>query len=235
MPAKHVKVLSAKQRAKPSQPAHKPKSTHVPLGQWIAEAVISGRFFYSFEYSVAHDPSPEDLFDRVQRMGHDLRPLWVDLTWGFGDIGQRTIEAARLIQKHLHLLVLMHLILTDMTVEALDAALDAARLAGVRAILAMRGFTQGNCNRWQRCDGGLDHADELVAHIKRRHGSHFSLGVVGFPETHPESREELSGATDSEALEDVNRLKAKVQASIIKHLPAARGHSSLIPATLPCT
>ena len=77
----------------------KAKARAVPLATLIADAVASNRFFYSFEYSAARDPRPEDLLRRVARMGDDLRPLWIDLTWGFGDVGARTVAAARHIQK----------------------------------------------------------------------------------------------------------------------------------------
>jgi len=187
---------------------------HTPLASLIADAAASGRFFYSFEFSAARDPRPEDLYARVERMAQDLRPLWVDVTWGFGDIGAKSIAAARHIQKHTGLPVLMHLICTDMTVADLDAALDAALLAGVRAILVMRGYTQAGFDTWQACEDGLPHADALVTHIRQRHGSHFSLGVVAFPETHPESRcnGPTSVATDADRAEDVRRLRGKVDA-----------------------
>jgi hypothetical protein len=48
----------------------------------------------------------------------------------------------------------------EMTVGAIDAALDAAKLAGVRSILALRGYTQAGFDTWQSCaEGpGLEHA-----------------------------------------------------------------------------
>ena len=191
----------------------KAKAAHITLAERIAAAVADGTFFYSFEYSPARDPRPEDLHARVYRMYEDLRPLWVDITWGFGDVGLRSIEASRHIQKNLGLPVLMHLICTDMTRKDLDCALDAALMAGVRSILVLRGFTQAGYDRWQRCDEGCDHADELVSYIRRRHGTHFCLGVAGFPDTHPESRADpRQPATADERAEDVRRLKGKVDA-----------------------
>ena len=188
------------------------KARHTPLAQLITQAVDSGEFFYSFEYSPSRDPRLEDLFARVARMGA-LRPLFVDVTWGFGDVGAKSIEAARHIQKKLGIPVLMHLILTDMSIAEIDKALDAARLAGVRAILVLRGYTQAGYDRWQPCEGGLMHADELCAHIRRVYGSHFSLGVAGFPSTHPESRLQPGVAPSAdERDEDVRWLKAKVDA-----------------------
>jgi len=193
----------------------KPESwaTATSLAQRIANAVASGTFFYSFEYSPARDPNLEDLIQRVTRMHESLRPLWVDVTWGFGDVGSKSIEACRQIQKRLNLPVLMHLICTDMTVSDLDASLDAALLAGVRSILVLRGYTQGGYDHWQSIEGGFDHADTLCTHIRRRHGDYFSIGVAGFPATHPESRPDLSvPPTDAERDEDVRRIKGKVDA-----------------------
>ena len=109
----------------------KEKRAHVPLGKLIADAVASGTFFYSFEFSAARDPRPEDLYARVQRMTERHRPLWVDLTWGFGAVGARTIEAARHIQKHTGVPVLMHLICTDMTVAVRVGARRRCRRLGV--------------------------------------------------------------------------------------------------------
>ena len=163
--------------------------------------------FYSFEFSAARDPNPKDLYDRIARM-QELAPLWVDVTWGFGNVGQRSIEACRHIQKNLGLPVLMHFICTDMTTADLEANLDAARAAGVRAILALRGYTQAGFAEWQPCahgDGAEPrHAADLVRLIRRRHGDHFSIGVAGFPEGHPESGGDLDA--------DVEHLKAKLNA-----------------------
>ena len=72
--------------------------------------------------------------------------------------------------------------------------------------------SQAGYDCWQPCAGGLQHADDLVRHIRRRHGAHFSLGVVGFPEAHPESRAGAGAATEAERAEDVRRLKRKVDA-----------------------
>eukprot|EP01063_Lacrimia_lanifica_P007681 TRINITY_DN14945_c0_g1_i1.p1 TRINITY_DN14945_c0_g1~~TRINITY_DN14945_c0_g1_i1.p1 ORF type:complete len:344 (+),score=87.81 TRINITY_DN14945_c0_g1_i1:49-1080(+) len=186
----------------------KEKKGHVPLGAVIEAAVASGAPFYSFEYSAARDPKPQDLYDRVRRMVVDLRPLWVDVTWGFGDVGEKSIAAAKHIQKDLGIPCLMHFILTDKTTAELEKNLADARAAGVRAILAMRGYTQAGYDRWQPCAHGTGdepvHADALVQFIRARHGDWFSIGVAGFPEGHPES--------DGDCDADVRHLKMKVDA-----------------------
>ena len=188
--------------------ATKAKPKHVPLGTVIENAIASGVPFYSFEYSPARDPNPQDLYARIQRMYSDLSPLWVDITWGFGDIGERSIAAARHVSKTLGARVIMHFICTDKTTTDLEKHLDAARRAGVRSILALRGYTQAGYDEWQPCQNGdgkePKHADELVKFIKVRHGDWFSIGVAGFPEGHPESKGNLDA--------DVLRLKGKVDA-----------------------
>ena len=186
---------------------NKRKKTHTPLSQLIQHSIDHHHFFYSFEFSPARDPNPQDLYARIARMT-ELQPLWVDVTWGFGDIGQRSIDAARYIQKHLDIPCLLHFIATDKTTEQLEQSLRSARAAGVRSILALRGYTQAGYDTWQPCDDGdgsePQHADALVRFIKERHQDWFSIGVAGFPEGHPESNGDLHA--------DVMHLKGKIEA-----------------------
>jgi methylenetetrahydrofolate reductase (NADPH) len=197
-----------KKEEKEMKKKKKKKKEHVPLATLISNAMNhSTNFFYSFEFSPARDPNPIDLFNRIERMSNDLKPLWVDITWGFGDIGSRSIDAARQIQKTLNVPVLMHFICTDKTTTQLEKSLNDARSAGVRAILALRGYTQSGFDKWQKCDDGdgnePQHADELVRFIKESHGDWFSIGVAGFPEGHPESE---NGIDD-----DIIHLKNKIK------------------------
>jgi methylenetetrahydrofolate reductase (NADPH) len=186
----------------------KSRNKHTPLATLITTAIKTGEFFYSFEYSPARDPNPVDLYARIARMVHDLAPLWIDVTWGFGDIGTRSIAACKHVQKELSIPVLMHFICTDKTTAELERHLLAAKEAGVRAILALRGYTQAGFDKWQPCDEGdgtePQHADALVRFIKERHGDWFSIGVAGFPEGHPESHGNLT--------EDLLCLRGKIDA-----------------------
>ena len=170
--------------------------------------IASGIPFFSFEFSAARDPEPADLFSRIRRMHKREQPLWVDVTWGFGDVGRRSIAAARHVRKEINARVLMHFICTDKTTAELERHLQAARDAGVRSILALRGYTQAGFDSWQPCSDGdgtePQHADALVRFIKERHEDFFSIGVAGFPEGHPESSGDLEA--------DVQRLKGKIDA-----------------------
>ena len=188
----------------------KSRTPHLSLSHLIQRALDSQQFFYSFEYSASRDPNPDDLFERISRMTSSLKPLWIDVTWGFGNVGQRSIEMCRRVQKNLSVPCLLHFILTDRTTIQLETDLAKARAAGVRSILALRGYTQAGYDAWQPCEvrkGEVpppQHADGLIRFIKERHQDWFSIGVAGFPEGHPESKDDLD--------KDVEHLKLKVDA-----------------------
>ena len=151
MSGKRERKLKLKTRAKP------------PLHELIADAIASRRFFYSFEYSAARDPDPDELQARIARMA-SLRPLFVDasgkalivctplngcpntlyllpqVTWGFGGqaTGRGTIEAARRIHRELGVPVLMHLICTEMTYATVWGPWTAPRLSPTAAVARRR-------------------------------------------------------------------------------------------------
>ena len=187
----------------------KKKVKHEPISQIIINSLNSNKLFYSFEYSAARDADPNDLFARIQRMTNDLMPSWIDITWGFGNVGQRSIEMAKRVQKELSIPVLLHFILTDRTTQQIEQDLQAIRNAGIRNLLALRGYTQAGYDKWQPTEtisGSCpppQHTDGLVSFIKERHADWFSIGVAGFPEGHPES---------TNLSEDVMHLKLKIDA-----------------------
>lgn len=59
---------------------------------------------------------------------------------------------------------------------------------------------------------GFQYAHELVAHIRKHHGDTFSIGVAGFPETHPESKKDRYSASIKERDADIQHLKDKINA-----------------------
>ena len=79
------------------------------------------------------------MVDRIARMG-TTNPLWVDITWraGYG-LCETTIDMCRHIVQNMGLDVLMHITCTGMTREYIIEALDKAKEAGIRNILALRG------------------------------------------------------------------------------------------------
>ncbi|KAI9500173.1 methylenetetrahydrofolate reductase (NAD(P)H) met13 [Coemansia spiralis] len=157
--------------------------------------------FFSFEY---FPPKTEqglvNLYDRIERMSK-LGPLFVAVTWGAGGgTALRTLELCGACQSVFGIETVMHLTCTNMDSKMLDAALEGAKTAGVRNILALRGDPPRGEEYWTACDG-LTHAADLVQYIRARYGDYFCIGVAGYPEGHIEN-------TDKE--EDFRRFVEKV-------------------------
>ena len=154
----------------------------------INERIEQKKPFYSFEYFPPQtEAGLHTLYSRIERMAL-LQPAFVDITWGAGgSTGGKTLEIAETLQKYFGLDVMMHLTCTNMPVTEIDKALDQAREAGIRNILALRGDPPRDRGEWQRVEGGFSYAYELVEHIRARFGEEFCVGVAGYPEGHLEA------------------------------------------------
>jgi len=171
----------------------------------INEAISSNTPFCALEF---FPPKTEEgkinLFERIERMSTNLRPAWIDITWGAGGTtSDLTIEIATFIQKYSGTVCLMHLTCTNMPREKVDIALEAAKAAGISNILALRGDPPHGTEKWEKVEGGFEYATDLVKYIREKHGDFFCIGVAGYPEKHLE-------ADNFE--DDVLHLKEKVDA-----------------------
>ena len=145
----------------------------------------------------------QNLYDRMDRM-HDLGPTFIDITWGAGGRhSQLTCEMVNAAQSHYGLETCMHLTCTDMETKKIDEALAHAFKAGCTNILALRGDPPRDQEKWEAKQGGFQYAKDLVRYIKSRYGTHFDIGVAGYPEGCDDHR-------DTELL--VEHLKEKVDA-----------------------
>jgi methylenetetrahydrofolate reductase (NADPH) len=161
--------------------------------------------FFSFEFFPPKtEAGVENLYLRMDRMT-SLQPVFVDITWGAGG---STKDLTMAISEYTHTYfgvdVLMHLTCTNMRIEELKIILLAAREAGIENILALRGDPPKGAVSWEPVSGGCANSIELVKLIRKEHGDYFGIAVAGFPEGHPQSREN----TDS----DLIFLKEKVDA-----------------------
>ena len=112
-------------------------------------------------------------------------PLWVDITWRAQDgLSESTIELCRYISQYMGLDVLMHITCTGMTREYIISALDRAKAAGVRNILALRGDPPFGVKDWTPVENGFSNAGDMVRFIKERYGDFFCIVVAGYPEIH---------------------------------------------------
>lgn len=140
----------------------------------------------------------ENLYSRLHSM-KNMNPVWIDVTFGAGgSTTERTLEICRKALKH-GLNVMMHLTCTNMRVEEVEKILEQIKEAGIRNILALRGDPPVDSPSWKPCDGGFEHAVDLVRFIKEKYGDYFCIGVAGYPEGHADSE---SAEKDLEYLRD---------------------------------
>ncbi|CAN6669515.1 hypothetical protein TRVA0_041S01288 [Trichomonascus vanleenenianus] len=145
--------------------------------------------FYSFEFFPPKTQSGLDnLTARLERMSR-LGPLFVTITWGAGgSTASKSLEIAELCSRDLGLTTCLHLTCTNMDQAVLDDALEQAKNAGIRNILALRGDPpRGEEYHWVNNDSQFQHAVDLVRYIKEKYGEWFCVGVAAYPEGHVES------------------------------------------------
>uniref|UniRef100_A0A7S3Z0N0 methylenetetrahydrofolate reductase (NADH) n=1 Tax=Lotharella globosa TaxID=91324 RepID=A0A7S3Z0N0_9EUKA len=171
----------------------------------INRAVNERRTFYSFEF---FPPKTEagvmNLYNRIDRMVAKYEPMFVDVTWGAGgSTAKLTLEISSNVQNYCATDVLMHLTCTNMPRDSVKDALDKAKEAGIRNILALRGDPPHGQDTWEKCDKGFEHALDLVKFIREEYGEYFGIAVAGYPEGHISS---------PNLEEDIKHLKLKVDA-----------------------
>ncbi|KAJ5364960.1 Methylenetetrahydrofolate reductase 1 [Penicillium cataractarum] len=97
----------------------------------------------------------------------------------------------------------MHLTSTDMPLERIDRAFLAVYKASCTNILALRGDPPRDMETRDAKENGFQYAKDPVKYIREKYGSHFDIGVGGYPE-----------GTDDNADVDIliDHLKKKVDA-----------------------
>ncbi|KAI9190047.1 methylenetetrahydrofolate reductase (NAD(P)H) met13 [Blastocladiella emersonii ATCC 22665] len=170
----------------------------------LRQAEAEGRTTWSFEFFPPKTQAGVlNLYDRLERM-YSLGPSFIDVTWGAGgSTADLTLEICNVAQSVWGLETCMHLTCTNMPRAKIDDALTRAREIGIQNILALRGDPPRGQEHWTACDGGFNHAIDLVRYIREKHGDWFCIAVAGYPEGHTEN-------TDVAA--DLRFLKDKVDA-----------------------
>ncbi|KAI1306926.1 methylenetetrahydrofolate reduct [Xylaria venustula] len=163
------------------------------INDMIADAERTGEPSFSFEYFPPKTAQGvQNLYDRMERM-YDWSPKFVDITWGAGGrIAELTCDMVLQAQTFFGLETCMHLTCTDMGEEKVDDALQRAYKAGCTNILALRGDPPREKEKWEAVEGGFQYARDLVAHIRKKYGNHFSIGVAGYPEGCDDNKDEES-------------------------------------------
>lgn len=171
----------------------------------IKQAVAEKKPFYSFEFFPPKtQPGVMNLYSRLDRMVANFEPMFVDITWGAdGSTQKLTTEISKNVQNYCSSECMMHLTCTNMPRESIKDALEAAKEAGIKNILALRGDPPQGQDVWEQSDGGFEHAIDLVKFIRKEFNDYFGIAVAGYPEGH----------ISSPSLEDdMKHLKLKVDA-----------------------
>ncbi|KAI0150330.1 methylenetetrahydrofolate reductase 1 [Xylariaceae sp. FL1272] len=163
------------------------------INAMIADAERTGQPSFSFEYFPPKTAQGvQNLYDRMERM-YDFGPKFIDITWGAGGrIAELTCDMVLQAQTFLGLETCMHLTCTDMGEDKVNDALQRAYKAGCTNILALRGDPPREQEKWEATEGGFQYARDLVAHIRKKYGNHFSIGVAGYPEGCDDNKDEES-------------------------------------------
>jgi len=147
----------------------------------------------------------KNLYNRMDRMKTNLKPLFADITWGAGgSTADLTMEMSLHMQKAGHV-TNMHLTCTNMgdgdPIEAVRGALQKCLDGGIRNIVALRGDPPHGKEDWTASEGGFACALDLVKFIRKEFGDEFGVAVAGYPEGHPNAISELKEGDEANLTE----------------------------------
>jgi len=135
---------------------------------------------------------PKTSVGRNALFGHlehlvEYGPSFMTCTYGAGGSTQeRTLDTIQRVKETYGIPVASHLTCVGATVDQLRAYLTEATGRGIDYIVAVRGDPPRGESRFTAVQGGLRHANELVALI-RAEFSHLGIAVAGYPEKHQEA------------------------------------------------
>lgn len=199
---------------------------------------------YSFEFFPPKDSEGENrLWSAIESL-RSIAPDFISVTYGAGgSTRDRTIKITSEITARTQVPTVAHLTCVGSTRTELLEILTKYREAGINSILALRGDPVGGPRApWQKTEGGLDHADELVTLAAEFGG--FTIGVAAFPDGHP--------ATDATTDYDIDVLLRKEELgasfattqfffeaekwiALVEKLAARGSTLPIIPGILPVT
>ena len=133
---------------------------------------------YSFEFFPPKDVEGEARLWSAMSQLESISPDFISVTYGAGgSTRDRTIRITSEITARTHIPTVAHLTCVGSTRDELGEILGKYRDAGITSILALRGDPSGGPRApWVPTQGGLNHADELVAAFPDGHPS--SLGDI---------------------------------------------------------
>ncbi len=150
----------------------------------------------SFEFFPPRSPEAgEQLWQTLRRL-EPLRPRFVSVTYGAGGTTRdATRDTVLRLGRETRLSPAAHLTCVGATRREIEALAADYWAEGIRHIVAIRGDPPVGAEGYRDYPGGIRHAADLVACLKRI--ADFEISVAAFPETHPEA---LSPAADLDNL-----------------------------------
>ncbi|KAK3727352.1 hypothetical protein RRG08_018336 [Elysia crispata] len=200
---------SSASSSRASSPVFYNARKYVPVIDRILKRQAAGTPFFSLEFFPPRtDSGASDLmaiFDRLARG----RPLFCDMTWhpkgdpSNTDKPTSSTSMAGNMLNYAGIETMLHMTCVGLNTEQMKENLYKAKNLGIRSILALRGDLPDGAEEWQKTEGGLDYAVDLVKLIKEEFGDYFVICVAGYPDGHPECKSYW---------EDIQHLKDKVDA-----------------------
>jgi methylenetetrahydrofolate reductase (NADPH) len=156
----------------------------------ISDLFTSGKRLFSFEF---FPPKTEAGAVNLARTIHDLKELqpdFVSVTYGAGgSTRDRTVDLVLRIQQEEGMRAMAHLTAVAASREQLAALVDHLVEAGIENMIPLRGDPPTGTEDFVPPVDGFEHASDLVAFIRQRHGNRLCLAAAGYPEGHPQCRD----------------------------------------------
>jgi len=161
----------------------------------ISEIFKSKKNILSFEFfPPKSERSAEALFAAFEEL-KKYKPSYVSVTYGAGgSTRDLTHDLVVKMQSESNIPVVSHLTCVGSTQDEIYDILKKYEDNGINNIMALRGDPPAGQTEFKMVEGGFNYASELVAFIKK-HFPQMGIGVAGFPEGHPDTRNRLNGST----------------------------------------
>jgi methylenetetrahydrofolate reductase (NADPH) len=169
----------------------------------ISEILEKTRPTFSFEFFPPKNrEASEELYQTISTLA-PLEPSFVTITYGAGGTTRElTRDLVIRLQRDNKLSVVSHLTAVNAGQDEIYSILQKYNENGVYNMMALRGDPPKGAVQFVPCANGFCHAADMVAFIKTSFPN-MCVGVAGYPEGHPESRNRL---------QEMDYLKAKVDA-----------------------
>ena len=165
----------------------------------VRDIFKNDKITFSFEFFPPKDAAASAHLYSVIAELIPLTPSWVSVTYGAGgSTRELTHDLVLRIQRETGLAVVAHLTCIGAASDEIYSVLDDYSRNGIVNIMALGGDPAHEGTASGR--GSFTYAAELVAFIKK-HFPAMGIGVAGYPEGHPDTRNRLK---------EIDYLKAKV-------------------------